>query len=142
MPLRTCDILIQAGHQNTPDDATGGSGPLGDEIDWTPIISDEAVAILKAAGVDAVKEDASISTPIEITTASWRSLFTSTIPITAKADLQSATITKAMRRRQMSGRRSTGSSFHSMRHGIRTISQRTSTTTMGSAIPLRVMRSF
>ena len=60
MPIRTCDILIQAGHENTPDGATGGTGPLGNEIDWTPIIANEAVAILKQAGVDAVKEDASI----------------------------------------------------------------------------------
>ena len=60
MPLRDCDVLVQAGHQNTPDGATGGSGPLGDEIDWTPVVADEAVAVLRAAGVDAVKEDASI----------------------------------------------------------------------------------
>src|SRR4051812_17399886 len=60
MPNRTCDILIQAGHENTQDGATGGGGPLGDEIDWTPIVANEAVAILRAAGVDAVKEDASI----------------------------------------------------------------------------------
>jgi len=60
MAIRTCDILIQAGHENTPDDKTGGSGPLGDEINWTPIVANEAVAILKSAGVDVVKEDASI----------------------------------------------------------------------------------
>src|SRR5438105_1843024 len=60
MPLKQCDILIQAGHENTPDDMTGGEGPLGNEIDWTPIVSNEAVALLRAAGVDAVKEDASI----------------------------------------------------------------------------------
>lgn len=60
MPTRTCDILIQAGHENTPDDRTGGVGPLGNEIDWTPVVANEAVAILRAAGVDAIKEDASI----------------------------------------------------------------------------------
>src|SRR5690242_10788580 len=60
MANRTCDIVIQAGHENTPDDKTGGTGPLGDEIDWTPIVANEAVAILKQAGVDVVKEDASI----------------------------------------------------------------------------------
>jgi hypothetical protein len=60
MSIRNCDILIQAGHENTPDDKTGGSGPLGDEIQWTPIVANEAVAILKAAGVDVIKEDASI----------------------------------------------------------------------------------
>src|SRR6266853_1133556 len=60
MPTKTCDILIQAGHENTPDGATGAEGPLGNEIDWTPIVANEAVAVLRAAGVDAVKEDASI----------------------------------------------------------------------------------
>ena len=60
MANRTCDIVIQAGHENTPDGKTGGTGPLGDEIDWTPIVANEAVAILKQAGVDVVKEDASI----------------------------------------------------------------------------------
>jgi peptidoglycan hydrolase-like protein with peptidoglycan-binding domain len=60
MPTRDCDIVIQAGHENTPDGATGGSGPLGNEIDWTPIVANEAVAILQAAGVNTVKEDASI----------------------------------------------------------------------------------
>jgi hypothetical protein len=60
MPTKSCDILIQAGHENTPDGATGGEGPLGNEIDWTPIVANEAVAVLRAAGVNAVKEDASI----------------------------------------------------------------------------------
>ncbi len=60
MPTTKCEIVIQAGHQNTPDDKTGGSGPLGKEIDWTPIVADEAVRILRAAAVDALKLDASI----------------------------------------------------------------------------------
>jgi hypothetical protein len=60
MPTKDCDILIQAGHENTPDGATGGSGPLGNEIDWTPIVANQAVAILRAAGVNTIKEDASI----------------------------------------------------------------------------------
>ena len=53
MLTKDCDIVIQAGHENTPDGATGGSGPLGNEIDWTPIVANEAVAILQAAGVPA-----------------------------------------------------------------------------------------
>ncbi len=60
MAVRECDILVQAGHENTPDRATGGEGPLGKEIEWTPIVANEAVAILRAAGIDVVKEDASI----------------------------------------------------------------------------------
>ena len=47
-----CDVVIQAGHENTPDDRTGGEGPLGREIDWTPIVANEAVRLLKEAGVD------------------------------------------------------------------------------------------
>ncbi|HEX7516358.1 MAG TPA: hypothetical protein VF345_03625 [Chthoniobacterales bacterium] len=39
---------------------TGGTGPLGNEIDWTPVVANQAVAILKAAGVNAIKDDASI----------------------------------------------------------------------------------
>jgi hypothetical protein len=55
-----CDVVIQAGHEDTPDGATGGTGPLGDEIDWTPVVANEAVRILTAAGIDAVKETAHI----------------------------------------------------------------------------------
>src|SRR5262249_47649736 len=55
-----CDVVIQAGHEDTPDDATGGEGPLGNEIDWTPIVANEAVRVLRATGVDAIKETAHI----------------------------------------------------------------------------------
>jgi hypothetical protein len=55
-----CDVVIQAGHENTPDDKTGGEGPLGKEIEWTPVVANEAVRILKDAGVHAVKETAHI----------------------------------------------------------------------------------
>ena len=55
-----CDVVIQAGHEDTPDGATGGEGPLGNEIDWTPIVANEAVRILRAAGVNAIKETAHI----------------------------------------------------------------------------------
>jgi hypothetical protein len=58
--LIDCDVVIQAGHENTPDSKTGGEGPLGKEIDWTPIVANEAVRRLKAAGVNAVKETAHI----------------------------------------------------------------------------------
>lgn len=55
-----CDVVIQAGHEDTPDGRTGGEGPLGNEIDWTPVIANEAVRLLREAGVDAVKETARI----------------------------------------------------------------------------------
>lgn len=54
------DIVIQAGHENTPDTRTGGESEWGKEIEWTPIVANEAVRILLAAGVKAGKIDASI----------------------------------------------------------------------------------
>ena len=62
MPLDIidCDVVIQAGHEDTPDDKTGGEGPLGKEIEWTPVVANEAVQILQQAGIKAVKETAHI----------------------------------------------------------------------------------
>jgi hypothetical protein len=57
------DVFIQAGHENTPDNKTGGEGPLGNEIDWTPIVADEATRILRRAGVSTIREDASLKRP-------------------------------------------------------------------------------
>jgi hypothetical protein len=57
------DVFIQAGHENTPDNKTGGEGPLGNEIDWTPIVADEATRILRKAGVSTIREDASLKRP-------------------------------------------------------------------------------
>ena len=37
-----------------------GEGPLGNEIDWTPVVANEAVRMLTQAGVNAVKETAHI----------------------------------------------------------------------------------
>src|ERR1700704_1180573 len=54
------DVFIQAGHENTPDNKTGGEGPLGNEIDWTPVVANEATRILRSAGVSAIREDASL----------------------------------------------------------------------------------
>jgi hypothetical protein len=54
------DIVVQAGHQNTPDSYTGGESQWGKEIEWTPIVAEEAVRVLTAAGVRATKIDASI----------------------------------------------------------------------------------
>jgi len=49
------DVFIQAGHENTPDNKTGGEGPLGNEIDWTPIVADEATRILRQAGISTIR---------------------------------------------------------------------------------------
>jgi len=57
------DVFIQAGHENTPDNKTGGEGPLGNEIDWTPIVADKATRILRKAGVSTIREDASLKRP-------------------------------------------------------------------------------
>ncbi|MBA3962637.1 MAG: hypothetical protein H0X40_12150 [Chthoniobacterales bacterium] len=57
------DVFIQAGHENTPDDKTGGEGPLGREIEWTPVVANEATRILRAAGVCTIREDASLKRP-------------------------------------------------------------------------------
>jgi len=56
-------FIIQAGHENTPDNKTGGEGLLGNEIDWTPIVADEATRILRQAGVSTIREDASLKRP-------------------------------------------------------------------------------
>jgi hypothetical protein len=57
------DVFIQAGHENTPDNKTGGEGPLGKEIEWTPVIANEATRILREAGVSTIREDASLKRP-------------------------------------------------------------------------------
>lgn len=60
----TADVLIQAGHfrHHDWDKNTGAEGSLGREIDWTPIVTDEAVRILENAGVSVIKTDASLKT--------------------------------------------------------------------------------
>jgi hypothetical protein len=59
--MRDADVLIQAGHEGRRVGATGASGPLGDEIEWTPIVADEATAVLRAAGVSVIREKAEFS---------------------------------------------------------------------------------
>jgi hypothetical protein len=57
--VKTADILIQAGHVNTPDRMTGASGPFGEERVWTQVVRDEAVRILSSYGLDVLPTDAS-----------------------------------------------------------------------------------
>jgi hypothetical protein len=54
------DVFIQAGHLNTPDDKTGASASWGNEIDWTPVVTNRATQLLRQAGIAVIKEDASI----------------------------------------------------------------------------------
>jgi hypothetical protein len=60
----TADVLIQAGHfrHNAWDTRTGAESRWGREIDWTPIVTDEAVRLLEDAGISVIKTDASIKT--------------------------------------------------------------------------------
>jgi len=57
--VQSADILIQAGHVNTPDRMTGASGPFGEERVWTRIVRDEAVRILSNYGLNVLSTDAS-----------------------------------------------------------------------------------
>jgi hypothetical protein len=57
---RTADVLIQAGHEGRTTGNTGAEGPLGREIDWTPIVADEATGILRQAGLNVVRVPAEI----------------------------------------------------------------------------------
>lgn len=54
------DILIQAGHEGRHSGATGAEGPLGREIDWTPIVADAATQALINAGISVIREDANL----------------------------------------------------------------------------------
>ncbi len=54
----TFDVLIQAGHEGRTTGNTGATGSLGNEIDWTPIVADEATRILTEAGVSVARVNA------------------------------------------------------------------------------------
>ena len=56
--LTTADVLIQAGHEGRTSGLTGATGPLGNEIDWTPVVADEATRILEEAGVSVIRANA------------------------------------------------------------------------------------
>jgi hypothetical protein len=58
--MPSADVFIQAGHEGRTSGALGATGPLGDEIEWTPIVSDEATRILRNAGVSVIREDAKL----------------------------------------------------------------------------------
>lgn len=52
------EIYIQAGHEGRTRGATGTSGPYGSEIEWTPIVADEATRILEEAGITVIRSAA------------------------------------------------------------------------------------
>jgi N-acetylmuramoyl-L-alanine amidase len=49
--MTTADVFIQAGHEGRTTGATGGESQWGKEIEWTPIVADEATQILRDAGI-------------------------------------------------------------------------------------------
>jgi hypothetical protein len=60
------DVFIQAGHEGRTEGATGAVGPLGNEIDWNPVVADEATRILKEAGVSVIREDETLDDVYEV----------------------------------------------------------------------------
>lgn len=51
-------IYIQAGHEGRTKGATGTSSTYGNEIDWTPVVADEATKILRDAGISVIRSHA------------------------------------------------------------------------------------
>ena len=51
-------IYIQAGHEGRTKGATGTSSAFGNEIEWTPVVADEATRILREAGITVIRSNA------------------------------------------------------------------------------------
>jgi len=56
--MKEADVLIQAGHEGRTSGATGAESQWGSELEWTPVVADEATRILRNAGVNVIREDA------------------------------------------------------------------------------------
>ena len=67
--MASADVFIQAGHEGRISGATGASGPLGKEIEWTPIVANEAKRVLEEAGVTVIREDADLDDIYDVTLA-------------------------------------------------------------------------
>lgn len=52
------DILIQAGHEGRKSGATGATGPLGNEVDWTTLVADSATVNLRQKGFKVLRVSA------------------------------------------------------------------------------------
>ena len=57
-PVERAEIYIQAGHEGRTSGATGTQSIYGREIDWTPVVADEATRILREAGISVIRSDA------------------------------------------------------------------------------------
>jgi hypothetical protein len=60
--MESASVLIQAGHEGCPEEA-GSTGPCGNEIDWTPIVADEATRILRSEGISVIRCDGNFDLP-------------------------------------------------------------------------------
>ena len=47
--MPSADVFIQAGHKGRTTGNTGATSPLGNEIEWTPIVADEAIRIMSCS---------------------------------------------------------------------------------------------
>ena len=56
--IEEAEIYIQAGHEGRTSGATGTQSKYGREIDWTPIVADEATRILREAGIKVIRTHA------------------------------------------------------------------------------------
>lgn len=57
-PVDHAEIYIQAGHEGRTTGATGTQSKYGREIDWTPVVADEATRILREAGIKVIRSKA------------------------------------------------------------------------------------
>jgi hypothetical protein len=60
--MESADVLIQAGHEDCPEEG-GSTGPCGNEIDWTPVVADEATRVLRSAGLSVLRCNALFDIP-------------------------------------------------------------------------------
>ena len=58
MAAEHAQVFIQAGHEGRTSGSTGAEGPLGREIDWTPIVADAATTALRNAGITVIRKSA------------------------------------------------------------------------------------
>ena len=52
------EIYIQAGHEGRTRGSTGTGSAYGQEIEWTPVVADEATRILREAGITVIRSPA------------------------------------------------------------------------------------
>ncbi len=67
----SADVLISAGHEGRPDcdresaSLCNNTGARG-EIEWTPVVADEATAVLRAHGISVIRRPAYIAGPYHV----------------------------------------------------------------------------